>query len=299
MSAAGRRALLIVNASSRQGGTDLAEVRALLESRGMHLRQATPGDAGGIAVLIEKHASDVDCIVLGGGDGTLNCAAGALVASKLPLGILPLGTANDLVRTLGLPGDVRQAAAVIADGYAKDIDVGCVNSVHFFNAADIGLGTRVTARLDRDTKSRWGVLAYPRSLLGAWRDNRAFTARIRCDGRNERLRVIQLKIANGRYYGGGMSVLEDAAIDDDRLDLLAIRPQGMLSLLRLAPALRAGTVRGNPLIKVRSGREIDISTRRPMDVSTDGEITTATPARFSILAGAVKVYVPAPVRATD
>lgn len=293
MSLPARRVLMIINPKSRQGSADLAEVRGLLEARGLRLHQETPGDAAGVAQLIDAHAGETDCIILGGGDGTLNCAAGALVSSGLPLGILPLGTANDLARTLGLPTDVREAAAVAADGHVKQIDVGCVNGVHFFNAADIGLGARVTALLDRGTKSRWGVLAYPRSLLGAWRKNRAFTARVRCDGRVETLRVIQLKIANGKYYGGGMSVLDDAAIDDERLDLLAIRPQGMLSLLRLAPALRAGAARGTPHVKVRSGRRIDISTRRRMDVSTDGEITTATPAQFSILPRAVKVYVPA------
>ncbi|HUO83369.1 MAG TPA: lipid kinase [Gammaproteobacteria bacterium] len=288
-----RRALLIVNPKSRRGDTDLEAARRTLEERGIDLRQETPGDAAGVVRLIESRAGEVDCVVLGGGDGTLNCAAAALVAARLPLGILPLGTANDLARTLGLPMDAAAAAAVIADGHVKPIDVGRVNDVHFFNAADIGLGTRVTAHLDRRTKSRWGVLAYPRSLLRAWRDNRAFTAEIDCDGRRELLRVIQIKIANGKYYGGGMSVLEDAAIDDQRLDLLAIRPQGILSLLRLAPALRAGEARDSRGVQVRSGRKVSVLTAYPMQVSTDGEITSATPAHFAVMAGAIEVYVPA------
>ena len=288
-----RRALLIVNPKSRRGDTDLAAARRTLEERGIDLRQETPGDAAGVARLIESRAGEVDCVVLGGGDGTLNCAAAALVAARLPLGILPLGTANDLARTLGLPMDAAAAAAVIADGHVKPIDVGRVNDVYFFNAADIGLGTRVTAHLDRRTKSRWGVLAYPRSLLRAWRDNRAFTAEIDCDGRRELLRVIQIKIANGKYYGGGMSVLEDAAIDDQRLDLLAIRPQGILSLLRLAPALRAGEARDSRGVQVRSGRKVSVLTAYPMQVSTDGEMTSATPAHFAVMAGAIEVYVPA------
>ena len=288
-----RRALLIVNPKSRRGDTDLAAARRTLEERGIDLRQETPGDAAGVARLIESRAGEVDCVVLGGGDGTLNCAAAALVATRLPLGILPLGTANDLARTLGLPMDAAAAAAVIADGHVKPIDVGRVNDVYFFNAADIGLGTRVTAHLDRRTKSRWGVLAYPRSLLRAWRDNRAFTAEIDCDGRRELLRVIQIKIANGKYYGGGMSVLEDAAIDDQRLDLLAIRPQGILSLLRLAPALRAGEARDSRGVQVRSGRKVSVLTAYPMQVSTDGEMTSATPAHFAVMAGAIEVYVPA------
>lgn len=288
-----RRALLIVNSKSRRGDADLAAARRQLEERGVDLREETPGDAAGVGRLIESRAGEVDCVVLGGGDGTLNCAAAALVAAGLPLGILPLGTANDLARTLGLPMDAAAAAAVIADGHVKPIDVGRVNDVHFFNAADIGLGTRVTAHLDRRTKSRWGVLAYPRSLLYAWQDNRPFTAEIVCDGRRDLLQVIQIKVANGKYYGGGMSVLEDAAIDDQRLDVLAIQPQGIMSLLRLAPALRAGGARGSPGVQVRSGSEISVITPYPMQVSTDGEITSSTPAHFTVLAAAIQVYVPA------
>ncbi|MGH8495553.1 MAG: lipid kinase [Gammaproteobacteria bacterium] len=291
-----RRALWIVNPKSRQGSTDLAEARALLERGGIRLREAVPDDATDVARSIEAHAGEVDCVIVGGGDGTLNCAAPAIVDRKLPLGILPLGTANDLARTLGLPTGLREAAGVIVNGHARKIDIGRANDVYFFNAADIGLGARVTARLDRGTKRRWGMLAYPRALLGAWRGNRAFSAQIRCDDREETVRAIQLKIANGKYYGGGASVLEDAAIDDERLDLLAIRPQGMLDLLRLAPAVRVGAARASPRVDVRSARKIDISTRRRMEISTDGEITTATPARFRVVPRAVTVYVPAPAR---
>ncbi|CAN5130330.1 lipid kinase [soil metagenome] len=287
------RALLIVNASSRQGAADLTDVKTLLERRGLALHQVTPENAAGVASLIERHAPDVDRVIVGGGDGTLNCAAGALVKSGLPLGILPLGTANDLARTLGLPSDVRDAAEVIANGHAREVDVGCVNGVYFFNAADVGLGARVTARLDRETKSRWGILAYPHGVMSAWREHRAFAARVRCEGHEEIMRVIELKIANGKYYGGGTPVLEDAAIDDERLDLLAIRPLGFFRLLKIALALRAGAARDAEGVRVRSGRRIEITTRKPMDVSTDGEIRTTTPARFHILPRAIKVFAPA------
>lgn len=289
-----RRALMIVNPKSRQGSADLADVRTFLEHRGLVLSDAAPDGAAALAKCIEAHAGKVECVVLGGGDGTLNSAARALMDAKLALGILPLGTANDLARTLGLPTDLHEAAAVIADGYVQRVDIASVNGLYFFNGADIGLGVCVTKRLDAQTKRHWGVLAYGHGVLRAWRENRAFSARIRCDGREERLRVIQLKIANGKYYGGGMTALEDAAIDDERLDLLAVRPQGFISMVKLAPALRRGTARKRPGIEVRSAREIDIITDRAMEVSADGEITTTTPAKFRILPRAVSIYVPAP-----
>src|SRR5689334_4994086 len=89
-----RRALLVVNARSRngQGGIDAAANR--LRSGGIHLLQEECRNADELSATIRRRASSVNAVVLGGGDGTLNSAAPALIETGLPLGILPLGTAN-------------------------------------------------------------------------------------------------------------------------------------------------------------------------------------------------------------
>ena len=94
---------------------------------------------------IRRECGAVDLVILAGGDGTMNSAVDALVECKLPLGILPTGTANDLARTLEIPTDLAAAAAVIGAGRRHAIDLGCVNGKYFFNAASIGLSAEVTA----------------------------------------------------------------------------------------------------------------------------------------------------------
>ncbi len=286
------RILLVANRKSRNGRADLSGGLELLRQRGLVVDEHYPSRPGDIPALILEHGRAVDAVLVGGGDGTMNCAVGAILQSGLPLGILPMGTANDLARTLDIPLDLVEACRIVADGNTTPIDVGFVNDIAFFNAASIGLGVEVTRRLTSDVKARWGVFGYARAVYDVLRATRSFTVEIDCDGKSERLRSIQVTIGNGRYYGGGMAIADDAAIDDGRLDLYSLRPQGLLPLISLAPALRFGPRENGDTIDVRRGARIRIRTRRTRAVTADGEIATRTPARFRVEPRAVRVFVP-------
>lgn len=286
-----KRSLLIANRKSGSSNVDLEAGIALLKDRGLTLIEHYPDDARQIPRIIHNHGGEIDRVILGGGDGTLNAAAGALVETSLPLGILPLGTANDLARTLQIPASLPEACAIIAAGRLQVIDVGCVNDKYFFNVANIGLGVNVTRRLSRESKARWGWLSYTRGVFGAIKDNRSFSAHITCDGEIIRVRSIQIAVGNGRYYGGGMTVAEGAAIDDHMLDLYSVEPQSLWKLIALAPALRTGQAGNRRGVHCLRGRDIVIRTSRSKSVCTDGEFTTRTPAQFRVAPRALSVYV--------
>jgi diacylglycerol kinase (ATP) len=285
-------ALLIVNRKSRQGGADLRAVLDTLKASGLDIIEERARDADQIAERIRRHRAKIDRVILGGGDGTMNHAARPLLKADLPLGILPLGTANDLARTLGIPMDLIKACKVITAGRLVRIDLGRVNDQYFFNAASIGLGVQVTRRMTDAIKSRWGVLSYARSVYNALKHPRPFSATITCDGRTEHVHSMQITVGNGRYYGGGMNISHDAAIDDERLDLYSLKPLTLWQLIRLLPALRAGHHRDLDSVLVLQGRNIEVRTRRSRSVTTDGELSTRTPARFEVVPKALGVYVP-------
>src|SRR3546814_14723797 len=125
-----------------------------------------------------------------------------------------MGTANVLARTRRMPTSPEQACAVIAGGRQLAIDLGCVNGKLFFNVASMGLSVRMARRLTGGIKRRWGVFGYPISAFQACRPGHVFEARVTHQGRTETLRSIQLPIGNGRFYGGGMNVAQDAAVDE-------------------------------------------------------------------------------------
>jgi YegS/Rv2252/BmrU family lipid kinase len=231
-------------------------------------------------------------VALGGGDGTLNVACEAILDARLPFAILPLGTANDLARTLAIPSKLEDACAVAAKGLKYRIDLGRANGKYFFNVASIGLSVTVARSIDSATKRRWGPAGYALTVMSTLGKQRPFRARIRCDGRVLVVHAIQVAVGNGRHYGGGMTVAADAAIDDNLLHLYSISPLSLMRLLLLAPALRTGWQGRFEGVHRLCGTRIDIDTRRPFPVNTDGEVTTQTPVQFEVMPAAIEVMVP-------
>jgi YegS/Rv2252/BmrU family lipid kinase len=286
------RALLIVNEKSRQGQRAAQAAETLLQRAGVHVvRERSDGPAE-LDALIRKHARDVDFAVLGGGDGTFNSAARALIDTKLTVGILPLGTGNDLARTLNIPMDLAGAVETIMAGKTHHIDLGDVNGRPFFNVASFGLSVRLTRNLTSDVKRRWGRLGYAVALFRALIRARPFSAEIVSGGTTHHVRTLQIAVGNGRHYGAGMTVEEDARIDDGVLNLYSLEFHHPWSLLLIYPAFRKGKHGVWKQVRTLKCSEVEIRTRKPRSINTDGEITTHTPARFKVIPRAVKVFVP-------
>lgn len=287
------RTLVVVNRQARSGNADLDPALAALDEAFGAPAMLDVEDPGQLqARLQEACAPDVDRVIVAGGDGTVNSALQVLVRARKPLGILPLGTANDLARTLGLPADLGGAAAVIVAGRTKRIDVGVVNGRYFLNAAGIGFSTALSNELPGWTKRRLGPLAYPLAVMRRWRRHRPFSVVLHGDGAPAHRRVIQVTVANGRFYGGGMTAEQDARIDDGQLDVVMVLPaewwRQLLSVIGLKRGIYPEAV---PVIAERSAA-FGLTTPRPHAIATDGEPTTQTPATFAVLPGALQVYVP-------
>lgn len=287
-----RRVLLIVNAHARRGTEAQDQVAAALTAAGLDVQQRVCAKSGDVSAHIRAEAGSVDAVVIGGGDGTLNAAAPALLETKLPLGIIPLGTANDLARTLSIPVDPVEAAQVIARGKTLRVDIGTANDHPFFNVASIGMGVDLTRALTRDAKDRWGTLGYAIAGFRVLRRMKPFRARVTQDGVVHKTHTVHLAVGNGRHYGGGMTVSETAAIDDHRLNVYSLEVHSIWKLLLLLPAMRAGTHGRWQEVRTLAGREITVRTRRPRSVNTDGEITTKTPVTFKVFPGAIDIFVP-------
>ena len=287
-----RRSLLIVNEHSRRG-RELAETaEATLSLKGIDVLRRASRSREHVSDLIRAAADSVDLVVVGGGDGTLNAAAPGLIETNLPMGILPLGTANDLARTLGIPAEIEGAVDIVAAGTLRAIDVGSVNGHPYFNVASLGLGVDLTRALTRDAKRRWGPLGYAIAGFRVLNRLSAFHADIRVGSDHYVSRTIHLAVGNGRHYGGGMILHEDSQIDDHRLDVYSLEVENIWRLLRLLPALKSGRTHQWHEIRTLDGQEIEVRTHRPRSVNADGEIVTKTPAVFTVLPGAVRVFVP-------
>jgi len=287
-----RRALLLVNQESRQGQDATGAAAAALRRAGIELLQEQCSSADELNGTIRRLASTVDMVVLGGGDGTMNSAAPALLDAGLPLGILPLGTANDLARTLGIPLDLDEAAQVILDGHVRHIDLGEVNGQPFFNVASVGLSVQVARELSGDMKKRWGRLGYALATCRALWRMRPFSAEIHYGDVSHKVRTLQIAIGNGRYYGGGMAVEDGAEIDDGLLNLYSLEFESLWKLALIYPAFRSGRHGMWREVRTATFKEAEVTTRRSRRVNADGDLTTRTPAHFRVLERAIVVFAP-------
>ncbi|SMF33620.1 lipid kinase, YegS/Rv2252/BmrU family [Tistlia consotensis] len=286
------RCLVLINPNSGRAQEAEGAVASLRDA-GLEVEIERPKDLTAARGLIKRRAADVDAIVVAGGDGTFHGLAERLVAARKPLGILPLGTANDLARALHIPNDLKQAAKVVAAGRRKRIDLGRAGHTLFFNVATIGLGAEVPRFHRGERKRHLGILSYPISLWLAWRQNRSFRARIECDGTTASGRFIHIAVGNGPNFGGGLVVDEDCRIDDETLYLYAIKPVGLWRLMRLAPWIRAGQLRPWPEVLTLRGKRISVSTpghRRRLNL--DGELNGRTPRVFTVEPKVLEVFVP-------
>ncbi len=287
-----QRALLLVNRHSRRGQETLVEAVSQLQALGFELYEESTEKPEQLPDIIRSYRDRVDLVIIGGGDGTLNAAIEGLVDTQLPLGILPLGTANDLARTLHIPQSIPKACEVISMGSCQRIDLGKVNDKHFFNVASLGLSVEITKQLDKKVKRFWGVLAYAAVALKVVWKARPFRAEIRLDDNSIQVNTVQIAVGNGRYYGGGMTVADDATINDERLDLYSLEYGHWWQILAVVPAMWQGRQADWSGVRTLQGKDFEISTRKPYPINADGEIVTYTPAKFRLIPKAVAVFVP-------
>lgn len=285
-----RPALLFRNRKSGGAETNLTEAIACLEEAGYDVAEVFPESLDSLRHRIAS--AEQATVIVAGGDGTLNAAAPALMTLERPFGILPMGTANDLARSLGIPFDPLAAAKVIVDGESRRIDLGQVDGQPFFNVASIGLSAEVAREHDGELKKRLGVLNYPISAWAAFRRQRPFAVELVIDGERLRRRCVQVAVGNGRHYGGGMTMDEAAEIDDGWLRVYYLKPAGVMAMLRMLPALRFGWLRRAPEAEVKWAKRVELKTRRPRQVNVDGELNGHTPVIVEVLPAAVAVFAP-------
>jgi diacylglycerol kinase (ATP) len=232
-------------------------------------------------------------VVAVGGDGTVNEVAQALVRTSVVLGLIPCGSGNGLALHLGLPRSVAGALNLVASPKmcTMQMDTGFANDVPFFNAMGLGLDAEVSRRFNRLT--RRGLPAYVRTAWGAWREVRMERCTIEAANQCEEMDALLVAVANSDQYGNHALIAPGARLDDGMLDLVAVRPVGLLGAAKLAARLFLGTIdRSSRVVRMR-GQTFHISREKPGVVHTDGEThRMGTTIQISIAPGSLRVRVP-------
>lgn len=296
------RTWIIANPSAGSAGEKLSRVRELAAGQaGLTLHEtAGPGHARELAR--EAARRGVERVVAAGGDGTIHeVVQGLTAAPERPmLGVIPLGTGNDLARTLGVPTDPAEAVALLDHGVPRTVDLIRVQMDgqirHAVNVAAGGFSGQVDEVLTDELKAAWGPLAYVRGAIKALPDLTAYRTAIAWDdGELERIEALNIVVANGRTCAGGIQVAPAADPSDGLLDVVVVRYASLLDLAGIAARLLVGDYTNSDEVSLRRARRVRIESRPGMWFNVDGELIGNGPVTFEAVPAALTVIVPAEV----
>lgn len=291
------RALVILNPVAGHSAPET--VRSVL--------QATLGVHGWLYGIYETHGKDrfdrlvqlakqMECrlVVAAGGDGTVSLVANSLAGSDIPLGILPIGTANVLALELGIPGDLEQAAELwVGEHRVCALDMMRVGERNFILQIGIGLDSLMIKDTDRRAKRLLGRFAYIATLLGKLVGYQSQRFTIVVDGQRMRPRAWQVLVANAGTLG--MPPFKwgpNISPVDHKLDLCVVNVRTVGDYLRLLRQLLTGRQSGSNVTYRRIHRQAIITTDRPLPVQADGEIIGETPIHIDVVPGSIQIIVP-------
>jgi diacylglycerol kinase (ATP) len=223
-------------------------------------------------------------VVAAGGDGTVNVVLEALSIadhSDVSLAVLPLGTGNDLARSIGMPFELDQAVEVALGGDVSQLDLvhlKCEEGQYVVaNMCTSGNTGRYLEALTPEVKEKWGPYSYLRGVVNIIGKLETFEVRLKLDDELQDLSILNLFIANGRTSGGGLSVAPDSKLDDGLMDVVAILDGSSTDMMALARDYVLADFLKHPLVLHRQVRRISVEARQPMPVTIDGDIVTEGP----------------------
>ena len=287
------RLKLILNpiAGGGYGVKILPEVLRCLEQRGLEVevfRTQKKGDAKELA----RNSLDYKAIATMGGDGTFNEVINGALGNDVPLGLIPLGTANVLARELRIPLDPIQAARVIARGNTRRIDLGRADSRHFFLMAGIGFDAEVVKLLEANRKGNISMATYAIPILKALWNYKFPAVDVEVDGKLVARGAGFVFVSNTRRYTGPFVIANRAKVDDGLLDVLIFPGRNHLKLLKYAAGILLWIADRIKEVKYLQGKEIKVSSTDEVSYQLDGDLGGPLPARFQVVPKALNIIVP-------
>lgn len=267
-----------------------------------------PGDAG--RLVREARRDGVECVVIVGGDGTLNDASqGYLeddgrIATGPDLGLIPSGTGGDFRRTFGLSDSVEEAAARLLAAKPRPLDLGVLAVTDhqgqtvrraFINITSFGIGGLTDRIVNSSPKWMGGKAAFFMGTLRAMLVYENAPVRVTVDGKVcLEAPILNVALANGRYFGGGMMIAPEADPSDGLLDVVALHDLSRVQGVALAQHIYKGSHLRQPGVTVARGKVVEaepLVKSSEVLVDMDGETPGRLPLRAELSPGALRLRV--------
>ena len=288
------RAICIYNPASRNAPRQslINDLRSRFLSHGYDVEfQATERPLHATELARNAAASSADLVIACGGDGTIHEVVAGLALSKMPLAILPSGTANVLARELRLPRNPLKTADLIPGMEPRRIALGKCGPHYFMLMAGVGIDAEAIDQLDSHLKSKFGRFAYGVAALRCWSSGCFAPLSVSVDG--TRFTCTFAVVGRVSRYGGSMRITRNADLLSDRFDVCLFPGGSRLDYLRYAAGVLSGTHHRLHDVICVAGKNIEISSKEPVPIQLDGELKGFTPVKLEIVPDALTLLVPA------
>lgn len=284
--------VFIVNpaAGSGRAGKAIPMIEAAMRERNLEfsiLLTERPGHATDLA----RQAAEKGCqsVIAVGGDGTAYEVACGLMDSGVPLGIIPLGTGNDFIKTVGIPKDAGKALDFILTHQARPVDVGRLNDRLFLNVSGTGFDVQVLECMEDAKKVCHGIWPYLIGIVRGIFRYRAVHVEWSVDGTTKEQDVLLCAVANGRFIGGGIPICPIAEPDDGLLDLIVVEHKPRWMIPFYLPGLLMGKVLTFPFTTHQRCQSVTMKSAG-MHLNIDGEVQAMDEVSFSVMPGRLMLH---------
>jgi YegS/Rv2252/BmrU family lipid kinase len=284
----------------RSAEENKATILAALHSYGIepevwYTTEEDPGN--GLAKRAAQEGTDV--VIAAGGDGTVHAIACGLIGTNSTLGIIPVGTMNNIAHSLEISENIVQACEIIARGATDLIDVGKINDQIFLEVAGIGLEAALSLAGEKIKSTGWlsaiqGIID-GLIILFAFRPTRFSLSFDK--HRTRRYSALQISVCNSPYYGARLQFAPEAVMNDGLLDVLIYKSFNKLEYLRHAISISQGRRTLKPRVTRRKVKSLYVYADNPVETHADGVPIGYTPAIITVVPGGLRIHVPEKIAA--
>ncbi len=280
--------ILNPHAGSGRGKKDQAEILKVLDKSGFEYKlKVSEFPKHTIPIAIESITKGFRNLIVVGGDGTLNEAVNGIFSQtvcppeEITIGMIPVGTGNDWIKTFGIPNDYKGAVKIIKQGITMRQDVGriffpendLIRTCYFANMAGFGFDAMVAAKTNRlKDKGRTGIMLYLQALGSSFWNYQTAKTHVIIDGQEIDELIFSISIGIGKFNGGGMMQAPGAVPDNGHFQVTIIRKIGLFGILSNLAGLYSGEFVKDPRVSSHKANNISISSSCNIAGEIDGEI---------------------------
>lgn len=288
-----RKELMLIIHGQRADSDALHHLASWVREKGHAVDPRVTWEKGdGIRFAREGAARGVDAIVAVGGDGTINEVLNGLDGSDVPMGIIPLGTANDFARQVGIPEDPDHAMDVVLRQAPRTIDTAELNGRRFLNVSSGGVAAEATAETPTEAKEQLGLLAYAITGVRKLADLQPRRAHITGPGVDLQTEFLIFAVGNARSTGGGTRITPRALVTDGLLDLCIVEAMPRADFAKLLLRIKKGEHLDETRVRYLQLPSVTLAADGPVTVNVDGESSEATTLSYRARPKDLRVHVP-------